>query len=539
MVKPVKTPRPAPKKAREVATKSLASALASRIDKMEAKHQMWRYSDDKVQRFQTGIHVFDYICGGGLIAGPVQNSGQEFSAKSTVAMTCAASFISNYKPSLFLYEDPEGSLDRNYMKQIAAQFAKGKQEVFRRIIETVIADVSGNASMRYYAASELERVFLFNAAILRMMPNKSYNSEIGSWCYVYPKTNDFKALMADAGHKPDTKYNHESAFFCPTDYTGPEGITVIDSLPALIPEAFDSDDPSEQMAVMARALSKYFPMVTGKLRPKGVIQLCTNQIRTNPAVRFGSPLYEPGGMASKFYSACRNRLAHFQTPPKPFDRWTNSGICVEKSVFSPDAQDKYHFKKIENTKNKTGEPLRQGWCRVWISDHAKKGRGIDPVFDVYYYLLMTGQCIDIEGRGEDSSEYSLELKTPIFTGTVTWHAFKTMILAEVYRTETLIKAAVHVFGQGKLFAFKNMIREQLETGNYPNKLPETNSMFYDVQTGEVIDIDPLTGNVVNVEDIDDGTADFMQSQPVPALSKGPRPASSPTPGSRVMRGRAG
>ena len=152
---------------------------------------------------------------------------------------------------------------------------------------------------------------------------------------------------------------------------------------------------SKIRAAEAQAFSNQLKRVSARLSSTGTILLGTNQLRTIPGQNIrGTRNYEPGGDALKFYSHQRARLTSrvsgFTSGLSERDK-DGSGFFLEPSVFGAGLTDQYMFKSIKNTKNKPGNPNRQGWIRVWVGDHTGKPRGIDPFYDVYMYLLATKQ----------------------------------------------------------------------------------------------------------------------------------------------------
>src|SRR5690606_20896194 len=85
------------------------------------------------------------------------------------------------------------------------------------------------------------------------------------------------------------------------DRGGLQALLSLDSYPAMLTEKQDTDDPSAAMAIQARMFSEQLRRVKGRMRSKRIAVLGVNQLRQKPAVMFGSPDYEPGGEALKFF----------------------------------------------------------------------------------------------------------------------------------------------------------------------------------------------------------------------------------------------
>lgn len=67
------------------------------------------------------------------------------------------------------------------------------------------------------------------------------------------------------------------------------------------------------------------------------------------------------------------------------------GAIDEEQSYDGAGVDKYRYIHVKAVKNKLFTPYLEGMMRVWIEDSNGKARGIDPVFDVFQYLTMTGQ----------------------------------------------------------------------------------------------------------------------------------------------------
>jgi RecA/RadA recombinase len=62
-------------------------------------------------------------------------------------------------------------------------------------------------------------------------------------------------------------------------------------------------------------------------------------------------------------------------------------VVEEDSVEFPGTVDRYRFISGRSHKNKLGGiPNQEFWMRLWEADGAGKGRGFDPVYDVFFYL---------------------------------------------------------------------------------------------------------------------------------------------------------
>lgn len=88
------------------------------------------------------------------------------------------------------------------------------------------------------------------------------------------------------------------------------GVLVIDSVAALVPKARIAGEVGDaKMALVARLMSEWLPVIAAKAKKTNCIVLAINQYRERPGVMYGSPLYAPGGSALKFYASQRIEIA--------------------------------------------------------------------------------------------------------------------------------------------------------------------------------------------------------------------------------------
>ena len=138
-----------------------------------------------------------------------------------------------------------------------------------------------------------------------------------------------------------------------------------------------------------------------------------------------SPEYEPCGNSLQINSDVR--LAHrgVSIPPKYIVTGTkDKKHLIEKSVSHKDRQDSYRFITIDIVKNKVGgSPVgTRIHERIWEYDGKGTARGLDPVFDTWQYLLLTGQ---LEGN---LKKFALDMEgNPLHGMELTYPQFKTLI----------------------------------------------------------------------------------------------------------------
>ena len=183
------------------------------------------------------------------------------------------------------------------------------------------------------------------------------------------------------------------------------------------------------MAGSARMFSKYWKKVKGLFREKGVALAATDQMR-NKINSFGNPETTSGGEATKHNTDQRSRIRRKVPDPwAAFGAEKVKGIGVsalmdEQAIGG--GSDRYSYHEATTVKNKIAPPFRTYNLRIWTKDSSNVGRGVDPVADTMYYLMMTGQA---EKRG---SRYMVAMHTTegevLHEKSYTWKEFKSFIL---------------------------------------------------------------------------------------------------------------
>jgi len=142
---------------------------------------------------------------------------------------------------------------------------------------------------------------------------------------------------------------------------------------------------------------------------------------------FGNPEYEVGGQAPRFYSDIRLQCRSCSNPMPG-----KSGQIDEEPCWDGVGVDKYRYVKIATRKNKCFSPFRNSLMRVWMEEKGDTGRGLDPVFDTFQYMVETGQA-----SRERGGRYAITMEGPWSTKkSWRWNEFKELILnpnrVEVY-----------------------------------------------------------------------------------------------------------
>jgi len=262
-----------------------------------------------------GSLILDLLTGGGLPPGKVSKVfGPEGSGKSTMAGHLIANATRTQVPVFFF--DHEVASDAKYFHALGVRMR--------------LSDGSKNPYFHYYQPSTAEQTYRTIARLLRSFPDYS---------------------PAEDGGRPK-----------------PQGLVVIDSVASMLPESIEEDDENVRMAAAASVHSMYLPLIKSKLGRKNVSLFATNQIRLNPGQMFGSPEYEPGGQAWRFYPDLNFRASAVQ---KAF---------VERNR-------SMRFINISTKKNKQFPPFLE--CKEMLA--VAFGRGFERGRDGLGYLELTGQ----------------------------------------------------------------------------------------------------------------------------------------------------
>lgn len=411
--------------------------LHNEIVELEKKHSIIS-GMGHFPRVSSGILVYDVIFGGGLVPGMITLAGDEGSAKSTTMLHVADSFRHNVKYNFFF--DAENAVEPVYTSNIMDIDAI--EDAF------IMPGYKGSRKGRiyYYDNNVIEKVFEYMQSFLNLLPDRVYRPDIdgGAWFSVFGRKDRDKQLMERAGLVPDkTLFQDSGQYWCRLG-DGENLIQAgffVDSWANMVTEDVDEEaDEGNSLGLEARTYAKFIKRVRGKMRKKAAVLCGVNQIRKKiMAQKWEQQWYETSGEALKFASDIRCKL----TPRRSPDGWEE----LEPSIFKKGVNDEYMYKHIMNIKNKTAVPKRQGWMRVWTSDHEGQGRGVDKVFDTFQYLQMTGQLARAAGKiklnlaGHKSGEIVMQ-----------YPDFKVLLLSEIYGLKKL--AAKKLAGNEGLMKLK-------------------------------------------------------------------------------------
>lgn len=277
-------------------------------------------------RFVTGTVSFGSLCldlltGGGAGPGKITSVfGPEGSGKSTLAYHLMGNCMRESTPGAgdfiptFVY-DHEAGADGKYLGAVGVKIR--------------LPDGSKNPLFNYFQPTTGEMTYRHINRVLDILPD--YTGSV------------------DGRPRP-------SAFF------------FIDSLAAMLPEALNENDEKASMALAARLHSEGMQLIQAKLGRKNASLFCINQMREKPGVTYGSPEYEPGGAAVRFYPSLKIRIS---AVGKPF---TERGRQMK-------------MLNIRTIKNRQFVPFLELKETVAVAH----GYGFDRGYDSLGFLQMTGQ----------------------------------------------------------------------------------------------------------------------------------------------------
>lgn len=376
--KPV-TPKAASKANDDKIGTQVAAMYASMLETTEKKYRLSGSSGAYVERFSSGSAVLDLMMGGGYYPGRwYTHLGLEASGKSTALMSTMANSLDMDVPYRFMW-DYEGSMDWTYFSQMLPK-AYTQADLFG--VKNDQGKTLKRGLVNYYDEDVAETFFDSMGSLLRKMPRKLWVPERKAWYLVFENSKENASFRDSA----DKKLSDAQDLFIPAPNGLPQALIFLDSYPAMLPEGLDEDDKKAGMASQARMFSDKLKLVKPKLRRRHCSIIGVNGIRLKPGVSFGSPEYEPCGEALKFVSDCRVRFNSVGVPK----HCVGTGAFAEEKDVGGEGTDRYRYSTLKTRKNKMGPNFLEGHMRIWMADADGKGHGIDPVFDTWQFLKLTG-----------------------------------------------------------------------------------------------------------------------------------------------------
>lgn len=438
-----------PKSTRSKAMQAFDKALDDQLDGIEKDYSLTSSSvDNSSSRVSTGLLTLDLILARGIVPGWYTIFGPEQSCKSTGATTLVAAALNTSVPVISWW-DFEGSSSGDYISSILrVNGIKSDVESIFGIRNSTTQQWEVKPRVRYYSEGVAEKFFDYIAKLERVLPDKVQMND--KWYLVY---EDNKINRKITGDDFDKNYWRKTGKLrVEADDDALQALVILDSYPAMLPEKQDVDDPNSSIGMQARMFSDQIKRVKGKLRSKRIAVVGINQLRLKPMVMYGSPEYEPGGEALKFFSDCRLKFSPRALSAIPGAK--GKGYIEEEDSATGEGVDNYRYINVRAHKNKLSTPNLEGWLRLWITNSDGEGCGFDPVWDTYYYLTQTGQ---VTGK---RNSMKLNIKGKTSTKSLSWMDFKVLVLGTFKEMKEICE------GVGvKTFRIREFCKDQLSNGN--------------------------------------------------------------------------
>ena len=431
----------------------------ARINEIESKTHLVSNVAKYMDPVSTGVLCLDWQFNGGVYNGMTSVSGPEGSAKTGSQVTTMGSAIKSGILMNF-HIDAEGTINDELATSMLAMVGVSYPEL----------DNLPHKPYRYYKDNVIETIFDFMHSVLRTLPQKVWIPSAESWAYVFDKRDDHQKKMMEAYEvNPEKDLSRHDKYVCLTDCSGLEAGFYLDSFAAMVSIGDDDEDKkSRRRAVEASAFSDNLKRISARLSNRGCFIYGINQLRKTPnVIGKQDPYYEPGGEAIKFFTGQRARFMSVSSGYAGNDAAYNkefNGIA-EKSVIVDGAWDLYDYKSIKNTKNKPGNPNKRTMIRMWKSDHTGNGQGIDPAFDVFNYLLDTGQLLKDRRKLKFNLRKSIGSKRAELLNslpTFEEHHLKALTLSEVFDIRELKAKALKGMNLSKTVNLRESLFEQIK-----------------------------------------------------------------------------
>jgi RecA/RadA recombinase len=441
--------------------KSITAFYASRISEAEKASGLVANTTKYLRPFSSGVLCVDWLFNGGCYNSMMVLQGMEQSAKTTLTNN----FISSGLRNEFIFNamiDAEGTMNEQYFGAMLAKFGMDLNSL-----------EDPNTSYRYYRDSVIESVFNYMVPMLNGLPRKNWYTEAETWAYLFPKNDKFASELMDVyGVKADKSLTTSKFFVCPTEHDSIEAAFYIDSFAAMLTERDEEEEERSKIrAAEAQAFSNHLKRIAAKISNRGVALIGINQLRKVPGVVYGPSEYAPGGGALDFYSSQRAKLVSRSSGYHVGLTTYNKDMkaLIEPSAFDDNKNDRYEYKCITNTKNKMGNPNKETWIRIWKADHQGVAHGIDPAFDLYWYLITTCQLVKTNRRkGEQLYKFNLRDSVgskrakllnalPDFSE----YSLKVLTLSEVFKSKDLVNKSMKLMGISKPVSLRDALFKQL------------------------------------------------------------------------------
>lgn len=379
--------------------------------------------DPDEPRLHTGLLALDILIGGGIVSGGWYTVfGGEQSAKTTLAMTIKAALIKQKFEGRASYWDYEGSGSPDYISNIlkSQKVTKSLSDVFGET-DPDTGEVLKEPLVEYVSTQAGEKFFEYFNRLARALPDKV---KIGKdYYYLFENTKENTKLLK--GHY-DTKYlTKHNKLKIPAEDGTMQALALVDSYPAMLPARADKEDGDASLGLQARMFSDQIKRIKPYFKQKRITVFGINQTRQRPATMFGNPEYEPCGETLKFFSDVRIKSTSRALP----SGWTakkGAGAMTEENSVEYDGTDEYRFIHLRIIKNKLGGFQNgEAWARIWVRDGNGDARGIDPVYDTWFFMKELGWLSGTRNNMKFASNVPLHGAKKL-----DWITFKTLVLGK-------------------------------------------------------------------------------------------------------------
>ncbi len=447
----------------------IAQFYVKRIEGIEAKTHMVSNVSKYMDPLSSGFLCIDWLFNGGIYNVFASVNGLEGAGKTVLQNHMIASGV---RQNLLFNAniDAESTMNEEFATAMFAQLG----------ISFPSLDSMPNKPYRYYKENVIETIFDYIHGLLKTLPQKIWIPDANSWAYVFNKRDPEDAKKMEAyGLKPEAALSRTDKFICLTDYSGIEGGFYLDSFAAMVTNSDDEEDQKgKRRAAEAAAFSEHLRRVSARLSNRGCLMFGVNQLGQTPGQVYGDQYYEKGGNALKYFSAQRARFTTRGSgfPGNDAAYHKELKTMAEPSVIVPGSYDFYDYKHIKNVKNKVGNPKKETWVRVWVSDHNGHAHGFDPAFDLFNYLLETKQLIKNKRKLKFALRKSVGNNRAALLNALPDFAesdLKLLTLSEVFPSRELIQKALKAMKLEKTVGLREALFNQVRTDKWVLALKTT------------------------------------------------------------------
>ncbi|BAG41670.1 Rec A-like recombinase [Ralstonia phage phiRSL1] len=447
------------------ATFDYFSMMTDTMDEISKRQGVDTDLMDNVKPLSTGLLAYDLILGGGIRPAMYTSAGFEQGGKTTGAIALMAAAVKAGIPTAFW--DYEGSTANSldYVGNILQTMGvkQGPKELFG-VKDPATGKWTTPPRVRYIAETRGEKFFDWLAEMLRDMPDKKFVAN--KWWLVFDESNKKHKAAYSQQADANMARKYGKGLWVPTEDGSLQALILVDSYPAMNPEANDNEEANNSLGLHARFFAKHLPRVKGRLAQKMVAMVGVNQLREVPMAMYGPKEKEACGQALRFNSDVRNWW-NSRASGMPFNAKFDGEERVEIEPSADGGKDRYRYVQVVNKKNKLANPGRKMWVRIWVSDSSGKARGFDPFFDTMHYLQSTGQLtaknrknmfLDLEGMG--AAKRSID-----------WGTLKKWVLGSKEEKTKISQALGYKPMDLRAFCFKQVATGKGERCTTPSRTP--------------------------------------------------------------------